>query len=200
MQLMANNVTEVMSLSSRNPNPRLCIDVPHQEASGVRTFESGSHLQIRLRTMLSSAALSTREQQTGYSGAVFSKSGNLMAHCCGFMASVCHSNSLYHPRSGVTCLFSGIRKKCPLVRSFSCDVSRDLNHASSAVIRDIMTLRDAGLASMAYYYFDFRDTEKQNRRNLILSLLSQLSDRPDLCCYSPSRLCHSQQRRAQAHS
>ena len=35
---------------------------------------------------------------------------------------------------------------------------------------------------MAYYYFDFRDTEKQNCRNLILSLLSQLSARSDLCC------------------
>ena len=45
-----------------------------------------------------------------------------------------------------------------------------------------MTLREAGLASMAYYYFDFRDTDKQNRRNLILSLLSQLSARSDLCC------------------
>ena len=45
-----------------------------------------------------------------------------------------------------------------------------------------MKLRDAGLASIAYYYFDFRDTDKQNRRNLILSLLSQLSDRSDLCC------------------
>ena len=38
------------------------------------------------------------------------------------------------------------------------------------------------MASMAYYYFDFRDTEKQNRRNLLLSLLSQLSARSDLCC------------------
>ena len=45
-----------------------------------------------------------------------------------------------------------------------------------------MKLRDAGLASMAYYYFDFRDTEKQNCRNLVLSLLSQLSARSDLCC------------------
>ena len=45
-----------------------------------------------------------------------------------------------------------------------------------------MTLRDAGLASMAYYYFDFRDTDKQNCRNLVLSLLSQLSDLSDLCC------------------
>jgi hypothetical protein len=45
-----------------------------------------------------------------------------------------------------------------------------------------MTLRDVGLASMAYYYFDFRDTDKQNRRNLILSVLSQLSSHADLCC------------------
>ena len=46
-----------------------------------------------------------------------------------------------------------------------------------------MTLRDAGLASMAYYYFDFRDTDKQSRRKLLFSLLSQLSARSDLCCY-----------------
>jgi hypothetical protein len=45
-----------------------------------------------------------------------------------------------------------------------------------------MTLRDAGLAFIAYYYFDFRDTEKRNRRNLLLSLLSQLSDCSDICC------------------
>ena len=51
-----------------------------------------------------------------------------------------------------------------------------------------MTLRDAGLASVAYYYFDFRDTEKQNCRNLLLSLLSQLSARSDLCCYILHRI------------
>ena len=51
-----------------------------------------------------------------------------------------------------------------------------------------MTLRDARLASMAYYYFDFRDTEKQNRRKLLLSLLSQLSARSDLCCYILHRI------------
>ena len=49
-------------------------------------------------------------------------------------------------------------------------------------------MRDAGLASMAYYYFDFRDTDKQNRRNLLLSLLSQLSARSDLCCYILHRI------------
>ena len=49
-------------------------------------------------------------------------------------------------------------------------------------------MRDAGLASMAYYYFDFSDTEKQNRRNLLLSLLSQLSACSDLCCYMLHRI------------
>jgi hypothetical protein len=43
-------------------------------------------------------------------------------------------------------------------------------------------LRDAGLASVAYFYFDFRDTEKQSRRNLLLSLINQLSARSDSCC------------------
>jgi hypothetical protein len=51
-----------------------------------------------------------------------------------------------------------------------------------------MTFRDAVLASMAYYYFDFRDIDKQNRRNLLLSLLSQLSARSDLCCYLLHRI------------
>ena len=33
----------------------------------------------------------------------------------------------------------------------------------------------AGLATMAYYYFDFRDVKKQDRYGLLTSLLSQLS-------------------------
>ena len=32
-----------------------------------------------------------------------------------------------------------------------------------------------GLGSIAYFYFDFRDVDKQNRRNLLPSLLVQLS-------------------------
>ena len=74
---------------------------------------------------------------------------------------------------------------CALSHSF---FSISLNFASSAVIQNILALRDAGLAAMAYYYFDFRDTDKQNRRNLILSLLSQFSARSDLCCYILHRI------------
>jgi hypothetical protein len=35
----------------------------------------------------------------------------------------------------------------------------------------------AGIASMAYFYFDFRDANKQGLRDLITSLLTQLSAR-----------------------
>jgi len=52
---------------------------------------------------------------------------------------------------------------------------------SSAIIHDIEYLRRAGLAMMAYYYFDFRDVKKQDRDGLLTSLLSQLSAQSDTC-------------------
>ena len=51
-----------------------------------------------------------------------------------------------------------------------------------------MTLCDAGKASLAYFYFDFRDIDKQNLSNLLPSLLIQLSARSDPCCDILSRL------------
>ncbi|KAH9024189.1 hypothetical protein EDB85DRAFT_2150624 [Lactarius pseudohatsudake] len=58
----------------------------------------------------------------------------------------------------------------------------------STVIQDILTLREAGSASMAYFYFDFRDLDKQHRRNLLPSLLIQLSAQSRSCCDILSRL------------
>ena len=49
---------------------------------------------------------------------------------------------------------------------------------SSSIIKDIESIRAAGLASVLYYYFDFKDTGKQDRRGLLSSLLAQLSTRP----------------------
>ena len=48
-------------------------------------------------------------------------------------------------------------------------------------------MRKAGLALMAYFFFDFRDTRKQQRRDLLSSLLSQLSARSDACHHVFSR-------------
>ncbi|KAH9020379.1 hypothetical protein EDB84DRAFT_570384 [Lactarius hengduanensis] len=47
----------------------------------------------------------------------------------------------------------------------------------SSVIQDIMAVCEAGSAIMAYFYFDFRDLKKQTCRDLLLSLVSQLSTR-----------------------
>ena len=51
----------------------------------------------------------------------------------------------------------------------------------SAIIQDIERMHAAGLATMAYYYFDFRDAKKQNCYGLLSSLISQLSGESDSC-------------------
>ena len=50
-----------------------------------------------------------------------------------------------------------------------------MSHFSSTIIQDIETLCDAGEASMAYFYFDFRNANKQTLHDLVPSLLTQLS-------------------------
>ena len=59
---------------------------------------------------------------------------------------------------------------------------------SSGVIEDIMAERKAGSAILAYFYCDFRDEEKQNCRNLVLSIISQLCAQSNLCCDTLSRV------------
>ena len=52
-----------------------------------------------------------------------------------------------------------------------------------------MSLRDAGQATLAYFYFDFRDKDKkQDFRNFITSLLVQFSAYSSPCCKIISRL------------
>ncbi|KAN0124433.1 hypothetical protein V8E52_002082 [Russula decolorans] len=49
----------------------------------------------------------------------------------------------------------------------------------SAIIQDVKDMHAAGLATMAYYYFDFRDVKKQDCYGLLSSLVSQLSAESD---------------------
>ena len=45
-----------------------------------------------------------------------------------------------------------------------------------------MAVCETGSAVIAYFYFDFKDLKKQNRRDLLLSLVSQLSTCSSPCC------------------
>jgi hypothetical protein len=59
---------------------------------------------------------------------------------------------------------------------------------SSTIIEDIKILCEAGQASMAYFYFDFRNANKQGLRDLLPSLLTQLSARSTPRCNILSKL------------
>ena len=48
---------------------------------------------------------------------------------------------------------------------------------SYSIIKDIKSIRTTGLALSAYYYFDFKDADKQDRRGFLSSLLTQLCTR-----------------------
>jgi hypothetical protein len=71
-----------------------------------------------------------------------------------------------------------------LVGYFSTAVTGYGTHVdlSAAIIQHIMTLRDAGSATLAYFYFDCWDEQKQNVRNAVTSLLVQLSAYSKPCC------------------
>ena len=49
-------------------------------------------------------------------------------------------------------------------------------------------MSEAGLASVAFFYFDFRDSSKQGVRGALSSLLAQLSPKSDACCGVLKRL------------
>ena len=51
----------------------------------------------------------------------------------------------------------------------------------SALVQGIEGMQAAGLAIMAYYYFDFRDVKKQDCYGLLSSLILRLSAKSDSC-------------------
>jgi hypothetical protein len=50
------------------------------------------------------------------------------------------------------------------------------------IIRDLKSISHGSSAFLAYFYFDFKDTAKQDSRALLSSLLVQLSDQSDIFC------------------
>jgi hypothetical protein len=53
--------------------------------------------------------------------------------------------------------------------------------ASSTIIEEINALRKLGLASLAMFYYDFREDQKKDRRGLLSSVLVQLCRQSDAC-------------------
>jgi hypothetical protein len=58
----------------------------------------------------------------------------------------------------------------------------------SAIIDDIQGKHAIGLANIAYYYFDFRNSKKQDCYGLLSSLIVQIYVQSDSCCDILSKL------------
>ena len=50
---------------------------------------------------------------------------------------------------------------------------------SSTIVEDVQVICQAGLGTLAYFYFDFRDTAKQDAHSLLSSILVQFSNESD---------------------
>ena len=53
---------------------------------------------------------------------------------------------------------------------------------SSAIIDNIETMRKCGLASLAFFYHDFKEDQKRDLRGLLTSVLFQFCDQSDSYC------------------
>jgi hypothetical protein len=78
-------------------------------------------------------------------------------------------------------MVSWIRKKCPLVSvitifNFFCGLTFT---TSSSIVEDVQAICQTGLATLAFFYFDFRDVRKQDARSLLSSLVTQLCHESD---------------------
>jgi hypothetical protein len=68
------------------------------------------------------------------------------------------------------------------VKAFDISVSELMMLVSSSIIQDIMAMQKAGLASLAFFYCDFREDQKKDLRGLLSSLLVQLCRQSDSYC------------------
>ena len=151
--------------------------------SCARTFEIGSPPLIHLSISTLHPVLITRVPQRGAPKGVRPKIGKNLAPCYGFTENV-HIQSLSRlfPAND-SWIDSWLWEEYSQVRYYlltSIDPIELIQLTSSVIIRDIKTVSNAGSAFLAYFYFDFKDTEKQDSHALLSSLLIQLSEQSDL--------------------
>jgi hypothetical protein len=121
-----------------------------------------------------------RAQPSGSSKAVNSRNGKNPSHCCGYTENVCLLLSVLCATQKNVLFYSRIREECSQVRHSLIRLVQDyLSSSSSSIIQDIKGATKAGLAHIAYFFFDFKDERKQDSRALLSSLIVQLSHLSD---------------------
>ena len=152
-----------------------------QATSCSVTFDNGSLRQIRGKITTSLVNLSIAEPPHGGFKVTHSRNRNplVLVPSYGFMENVSVSHPRISPELHDSCICSGRRKERSLVcRSFHIPHNKFYStlSGSSSIIQDIRTMATSGLASLAFFYWDFRDDQKKDRHGLLSSLLIQLCD------------------------
>ena len=165
-----------MCLSSHPFLPALVSSTCLQGINRERASENGYPLRIHQQITTSRAIFTLEELPSGSSNAVCLANGSRLALYCGSMANVRSSNSSTIGSSSPSTFLAGSGKTILWLVITQLLHIDELNFPySSSIVKDIVTLSEAGSASMAYFYFDFQDLDKQHIRNLLPSLLIQLS-------------------------
>lgn len=107
--------------------------------------------------------------------------GNRQVPCYGSMVYVCPETFSLLLLLIVSDIISGLRKDCLLVwtTTASSRLGVFMLLASSTIIQDVWSMCQAGLANLAFFYFDHRDTAQLDARTLLSSLLVQLYNQSD---------------------
>jgi hypothetical protein len=116
---------------------------------------------------------------------IHSSIGNLLAQIrfYGFMGNVGSwvSHTPLYAEVGVFAIVAGAGKSVIWYVHLTASQQRDLKElVSSTVVEDVDLMRKRGLASMGFFYCDFRDDHKKNLRGLVSSLLVQLCAHSDV--------------------
>ena len=143
-----------------------------------KLFKDGLLRLIRGKIITWLMIRATRRPQCGSFRVKHSQNGNRLDRVpfYGFMANVSrYSAVMFLPRLMDVIFYSGRREECILVCYHFDSASSELTVlASSTIIEDIRVLQKSGLASLVFFYHDFRDDKKKDRHGLISTSLVQL--------------------------
>ena len=151
----------------------------------ARTFENGSLPLIPLSISTLHLMLTTTALQPGAPKGTRSQVGKHLGPCYGFTENVHIPLPSGSHLSLTTSWFDswfGEEYSQVCYPPSSCVPIKLIWSTSSVIIQDIKSMADAGSALLAYFYFDFKDTAKQDSRALLSSLLVQLSNQSDQLC------------------
>ena len=143
------------------------------------TFGNGFRLQIPGRITILVVNLDTVEPERGGFKVTLMQNGNVLVQVpsYGLMGNVSISFLYSFMRLTMTASAAGAGKSVIWCDNFSIVCIQELMLLdSSAIIEDIRALQKSGLASLAFFYFDFREDQKKDVRGLLSSLLVQLCE------------------------